>query len=312
MRRLVNIHTGQYKMENKDHLVQDLLIFKAFQNGYFSGDTVFYLPYKEITGYPLLDSGFHGATAQFALYLEQLHTQGSEEWMLASYYAGLNDSVFHLIQESPIKYPEMLATYQDYVKGLMWDGYSIELAAYAGGWVPTGKLGILGNHPSVGFQMGVRAKKGWGVFLNMNQRFNNLPDSISFSFNDTLRSTNRYIGGYYGLDLAKNIIATPKHEMCIVAGAALDGFNTTHDIAEEKRYVETFVNSLNINLGLKYRFIVRQSVFTEFQLRYNFINYTKNVTGDLSGNAITFSIGFGFMTGGKMRMDMLKHLEYEF
>jgi len=310
---LMSIYDNTLDINKLDNIIQNLLIYKAIINDYRIKDSVFYLPYRYVTGYPEIAKSYNDETKLFARKIYNDLNEDSEAKLLTEYYTNNFDSLFIKIQDDNYKDSRLHKEYNKYANKVIKDSFSIKFGLYSGIWIPNDELSKIGNHLNTGFQMGLRGLSGWGLNLNMCQRFQDFPDSIELNFNDTSRNTLRYMGGFYGIDISRNLLTTVKSEIDLIAGVALDGFNSTYDIPEEKRYIETTVNSVNFNFGIAYRFIIKQQYFTEIHFRYNIINYdSKTANTDLSGNAITLNINLGILSGGKQRMDILHLLDYKF
>jgi len=294
-------------------MIENMLIYKAVRDGYVASDTVYYLPYRFITGYPKLANGFHYSSRRYAKMIISAMHRPSDKRILADFYANENDSVLIRIQDKKIAGSYLYDEYQKYVSQIIKDSFSIKFGVITGLWKPTDNLTVVGDHISAGFMMGVRGLGGWSVDLNMMQRFQDMPDSINLYFNDTSNYfTDKYIGGFYGIDISRTIFANLKNEFDISLGVAIDGFNSTYDLPDNQSFLETSIHSFNFNAGCAYRFILQQSYFAEFQLRYNFLNYHNKNGADLSGNAITLNLYIGFLSGGRTRQDILRSLNYKF
>lgn len=309
---LYNIYTNQFEPISSQNIIENLIVYRAVENGFINNDTVNHLPYRSKDSYPLLAENYNDATKEFAKQLSAKKGDDIETNLLLVYYSGNYDSIFHLIQQSLPKSSFLHKQYTDYIAQTIHQSHCIRLGLSIGNWYPNGELAILGEHPYAGIQMGVENYYGWGFYLTMEQRFGNLPDSLPFLFDSELHYTNRYIGGYYGLNISKDLFSKINHKIAVIAGIALDGFNTTFDLVEQNKYLETNIYSLNLNLGITYKYMMFQTLYTEVKAMYHMVNYNSETDLDLSGNVFTIGLGIGINSGRNERMNIMKHLDFKF
>jgi len=171
--------------------------------------------------------------------------------------------------------------------------YNVNL--YAGVWMPTGNAKLLGNHPFVGFQTGVRFKK-MTYNLNMGIKFLNSENEYQFQIDGIIDTSTYFFGGYLGADIERAIIKTERYQFDLLSGIAYDGFNVINSDTNDDNPdndISRSLNSLNINFGLGYKHYFNRNGYIGVQGRYNFVNYNNSGGTDLSGNTITITFLFG-------------------
>ena len=170
------------------------------------------------------------------------------------------------------------------------------LHVLAGVWMPNGNLSLLGPHPSVGLQFGVRNKMN-EFDLTWNFRFlPPTPQIYTVLRHDTLYNSNYYDGGYIGFDYTRYVVHKTKFEAGFIGGIGYDyfdafngisGHNTGHD------YQPYNIGSLDINFGLHLKYFIGKGPSIGIQAKYHCINYVNQGGTDLSGNAVSIDLSFG-------------------
>ena len=169
----------------------------------------------------------------------------------------------------------------------------IHFAFITGIWMPLGKLNTLGLHPEIGLQGGWKTGK-MNYDFTLMFRFIKTPNYY-FAYRketNTFEQTNRFVGGYMGFDVGRDILVKKRHELQVVGGIAWDFI----EVLEENKKLNLKAvesNSYNINAGLAYRFYIKDNFYLGLKAKYNVVDYTLNKVIDLKGHAVTvhFSIG---------------------
>ena len=172
------------------------------------------------------------------------------------------------------------------------------ISALTGIWIPTGNLALLGNHPMIGFQMGMRKSK-MTYNITMEIKFLKSENDYFVLSEGHTDTTNYFFGGYIGLDIEREIYKYKKSQIDFLGGVAFDGFDAlksnTYDNNPDNNESHS-INSLNLNLGVGYKYFIKRDWYVAIQGKYNFVNYKNNGGTDFSGNSITITI----LTGGFM------------
>jgi len=192
-----------------------------------------------------------------------------------------------------------------------------QLAMRAGVFAPQGNLSILGPHFYLGGSVGWRFNK-FMFDLTMDFRMDNAPNYYTVSFQDTLHQTSTYHnGGCWGLNTEYQLYKNKKHEVDLLAGVGYDAFVSAFNTRDT-----VIFESFNFNIGFGYKIFLRhfkkatyqvqyisrhskrpsmmeidcaeRYSYLAFQVKYNLLNYTNPGGTDLSGNAFTVGIVYGF------------------
>jgi hypothetical protein len=163
-----------------------------------------------------------------------------------------------------------------------------------GTWMPTGYLGTLGIHPTVGYAFGIRKKRNEYDFVGIGRLVNSTAQNYSILRNDTVYTRNYFGGGYIGVEFTRYLVHTIKCDFGPTIGVGYDEF----DIASE---TDTKYNSLtpaeimtlNLNTGLRFKYFYHKALFAGLVLKYNFIHFENKGGTNLRGNAFTIDISYG-------------------
>ena len=85
-----------------------------------------------------------------------------------------------------------------------------------------------------------------------------------------------------------------KHELDLIGGIGYDGFDAITDMKTKySDKASVTLNTLNLNLGLGYRFYISSTTYIGLQGKYNFVNFLNHNGTNLSGNTMEFYILIG-------------------
>ena len=191
---------------------------------------------------------------------------------------------------------------------LALSNFDLHSSIFTGIWLPTGSAKLLGNHPLFGFQVGFYHKK---MTYNLTADFKWMASRNEYQVlrDANLETTKNFFGGYFGLDLSRELARFKKHQIDILAGIGFDGFDalesTTGSSAAGGENGRS-INSLNINTGLGYKYFFKNKAYIGLQGKYNFVNYKNTGGTDLSGNNITISLLLGGFLNLKDNMSRQK------
>ncbi len=164
----------------------------------------------------------------------------------------------------------------------------------SGIWIPTGNAKVLGNHPTFGIGFGMRNKKMIYAIV-MNFGFRNSPNEYTFELNDSIRKTNHFFGGLFGLQAERELFSSNNKVLSVLGGIAYDGFDAIDTNTEDKRTDNDdskSINSLNINIGLGYFYHFKAGTCLGINAKYNIVNYKNPGGTNLSGNTIQINFVF--------------------
>lgn len=180
-------------------------------------------------------------------------------------------------------------------------------ALLSGVWVPMDNAKLLGTHPTIGFKVGLKRNKFLfdAVFSFRVGPSGNMYQVVQ---NDSLVSTDYFLGGYIGGEFGYELFKTRHSELDVVVGLAYDGFDAIKsDPDDDTKYVG--FDSFNFNYGLAYRFYYNHFSYLGLDGKYNLVNY-KNVGGtNLAGNTVSVTVSWGF-TGASTSPYIFKQLGF--
>jgi hypothetical protein len=123
--------------------------------------------------------------------------------------------------------------------------------------------------------------------------------------------TNHFFGGYFGADVERTLLRLPKHQFDFLGGIGLDGFDTIETEGQNSGTDDgKSINSLNVNLGLGYKYFYNKTGFLGLDAKYNMVNYRNTGGTDLSGNTVTLGLTLGFLWN-ESKQAALKSLRYK-
>lgn len=227
------------------------------------------------------------------------HEAGTSERLLCEFYCNGPDSFYSLIQKSDCDSSTICKEYNRELKRYLYKP-ELNLALTTGVWLPTGGIKKLGVHPTIGVQLGSKYRR-----LNIDA-------TLSFKFlksktpylatrvksNDSTELTDKFFGGYFGLDLGYDILRKRANELQILAGIGIDGFDALELVDEDKstELKAESASSYNLNFGLSYRYYINSWSYIGLQAKYNIVDYTSNGVVNFTGNPITITVTIGSLS----------------
>ena len=168
----------------------------------------------------------------------------------------------------------------------------VHASVNAGTWTPLDRMSTLGPKVEFGFSLGVRKNRLGADFLGIFRAMSAKED-YRVKVDNTIRSTGHYFGAYFGLEGTFEFLRVGQYASELLVGIGYDGFDA---FAENDDYQKS-INSLNLNVGLAGRFYTTEtkSYYLGYQIRYNLVKYGTGGGTDLSGDAISFNLVFGFL-----------------
>jgi len=222
-------------------------------------------------------------------------------------YAGNVDSLFIKLQAPEFEDTRLREYYERKRESTlrMSEGY---WSLFSGYWTPQGENRILGNHPVLGAQFGIK-RKGFLYGLVAQFGFLNTSRPYAVRYEGEIVETKHYFGGFLGFEGGKELWRKHRHEFDVLAGLGWDGFDA---IESDKNRKAKSINSLNVNLGLGYRqfFKPYSTHYLSLEGRYNFVNYATHGGSDLSGNTITLRLIYGQL-GNARKNNRLRTFDYK-
>lgn len=253
----------------------------------------FFDSYVTYFGYIPPGEAFDKYTLKTAYQLKTKYEPESIEYLFCEFYGGESDSIFTKLQSENYVNSSLSKEYNKELSKWVNKG-EFHMALVMGVWIPTGELKPIGVHPEVGFQMGAKHRK-MNYDFTLSIRFLNSPNQYYArkpKESDSLMLTDHFLGGYIGLDVGRDIFSRKGHEIQISGGIAMDGFDA-FKADKDKDLEGASTWSYNFNIGMAYRFYIKNSFYIGIRTKYNIVDYTLNNVVDFTGNPVTvqFSIG---------------------
>ncbi|HNP20624.1 MAG TPA: hypothetical protein PKM63_20490 [Panacibacter sp.] len=196
------------------------------------------------------------------------------------------------IKKNSSQYPELMALLkkqEDIRQKEVRGTYGL----MTGAWIPTGNLALLGVHPSVGGQFGIR-NQHHEFDLTLQFRFAKSKDTYTVKRNGSYYDRDAYFGGYIGLDYSYYFFSKAKFEAGFAGGLAYDGFDISGSQNDYEYLKPLSIGSFNANGGLRMNVYVNRDLYIGLQGKYHWINYANPGGTNLNGDAITIDLIFGF------------------
>lgn len=242
---------------------------------------------------PQTSNTFDNFTKELALKLKQKKTNSELINLFLDLYSNNFDKIFLRLQDTSLIKSELRRTYYREINREL-NKPEGHFSIYTGAWIPTGNISIVGNHPIIGFQGGMKNKKGIMFDVAMEFKFGKSPNTYIVEKNDSLFSTTHFFGSFFGAELGYELINYKSHELDILGGLGWDGFDALEiGKTNDPNRITKSINALNLNLGFGYRKYLKNKSYIGIETRYNFINYQNNNGTDLSGNTLTLRLKYG-------------------
>lgn len=222
--------------------------------------------------------------------------ESSTEAFLASFYASPSPNVHSMLSEERYSNTKVRYLYDFKVQSIE-NTTKLHSGLFGGTWSPTGELNVLGTHPNLGFFIGGKKKK-LTYDLTLSFKFLNVKDGYEArrdGASSPLENTKHFFGGYFGVDFGREITRWGNNELQLLAGIGLDGFDALKE-DEDAGIDGASVLTYNFNIGMGYKYNLSYREYLGLQLKYNVADYSLNSVVDYSGNAVTFSLIWGFYT----------------
>ncbi len=186
---------------------------------------------------------------------------------------------------------------------------SINVAIPMGAWIPLGNLKTVGSHPYLGMRIGMKYRKLFAG-VEFGFKFIKSPNTYQVYENDSLYDTDHFFGANLGLELGYELFFIKNNHFDLIGGVAFDGFTALKvDYPGTDDDLTKSINSLNLNIGVGYKYFLNPYNYIGVEWKYNFVDYNNPKGTNLSGNAITINLIYcGF--GKKYDPITLKELDY--
>ena len=177
-----------------------------------------------------------------------------------------------------------------------------------GVWIPHGNLDLLGTHPFFGYRLGMKYQK-ITTDLTLGFKFGKSPNAYQVYKDNKIWDTDYFAGIYFGLDAGFELFRLGKNSIDIIGGVAYENINTLDEKNEDccsccsnnNNKISHNLNSLNLNIGLGYKFHFKKIRYNQRYLgidfKYNFVNFKNPHGTNLDGNTYTVNLILGNFIG---------------
>ena len=250
-----------------------------------SNSKLVYERYKIPFGYIPLNSQFDDLTVIWANSMLESRTLQPIEKAFCLLYSNQSDVFWRLLKNQEIAGSKLQTVYQEQTRKANRLGET-NIGFMSGVMIPSGNLlEYIGVKPQFGIQFGYKVNKVQ-YDLSILIRSGSSRKEYLIIYQGEPKTTDHYLGGYLGLDLAYELSRKKRNEFGIVGGIAYDGFDVVAGDTE-KDIKGKSINSLNLNFGLGYRFCGKRFNYLGIQTKYNFVNYKNSGGTNFGGNYIS-------------------------
>jgi len=270
-----------------------------------------YNNYKAYFGYVPLRGDYDKFTQSVASELLERIFYDPAELLFAELYANVLPDAAKTLQKDTTYLNTSLRGY--YYKRV--DKYlkqpEVHIGFYTGMWIPFENAAWLGNHPLIGFQIGLRSRK-MIYNLSLDLKFLKSKNEYTILRDGYTETTSTYAGIYFGADIEREVFNFGKNTINLLGGIGYDGFdsvkvNTEDDNPDNDK--SHMISSMNTNFGLGYRHIFKNKNYIGLQGKYHFVNYDNAGGTNFAGNCVTISVSLGGFVNEKKSYN-LNELRY--
>lgn len=238
--------------------------------------------------------------------LEKGISKNEMEIDILRFYAGQSDVFLSKLKKEKYKdTPIQLSYTKALAKLKYYEG--LYFAVYGGTWVPTNNLSRLGVHPEIGIKVGYFVNR-FSFDLLFGLRFLDAPEDYRVLKNDSIYESDQHTGIQVGGQMSYTLIKGIKNQFDVTSGLAYDQINMISG-DQEAGIDPVTIRSLNINIGLEYRYYYNIKNYFALNCSYNFLSYENNINDNLFGNAVSLRLIWGF-TEGHTRKNALQRMGY--
>lgn len=254
----------------------------------------------------------------YALADSNLNSQrgNSNEYLLSSFLSSKNgstDSLFLTLQSTGHRNTPLGIAYNNYASAVLSSGGQYA-SVLIGGWVPAGKRRHVGDHPDIGFSLGMFGNRHFAE-LEFSAAVGKSKRAYQVRKDDSLVTTSDFTAWRVLGLLGRQVQRKAKSEFGILFGVGVQGFTAIYagDTDKEKARI---LHSVVGVAGMQYKCYLRKYSDSYFALQARWEMSKINTDGgtDLTGSAFVLRLAFGFAWFGEKsgRNDELKLLQYQY
>ena len=221
--------------------------------------------------------------------LETKELSSVERFFLRIYANDVDQTLYQMLDLDELDETRIKELYLQEKKS----GY-LHSAWMLGIWLPQGHLHILGVHPYLGYRLG-RKYPRLTVDLSVGAKFVNSSNTYQVYERDMIWNTNYFLGWYAGVDAGYELFRLWNNSIDLIGGIAWDGIKTLNEKSEvcKNEMITKNLHSLNLNIGLGYKFHFKNRRYLGIDVKYNFVNFKNPHGTNLGGNTYTVNLIVG-------------------
>ncbi|AEV32075.1 hypothetical protein Oweho_1068 [Owenweeksia hongkongensis DSM 17368] len=305
-RILFDIANDRFHEDKYGNLLQIMLTCKSTQ------DYIETYKYEGLYVHPSQSSmlkanlEYHNFTGSYSTRLLQDGTERKKiERDILTFFSGNPESLITGLKQEQYE-GKLQENYNQMIADLTYDsGYFLTL--YGGMWSPTENLSKLGNKPELGFTLGGFEGR-YGAELLLGFRFVNSPVNYSIRDKDSVYQDNHFTSVTIGVQGYYSILKNLRNDLSLTTGVGYDEI-TIVPTDEGDNVDNVSTGTLNVNFGFQYRYYFDYKDYLGVDVRYSFLDFSNHIDNELSGNAISLRLLYGF-TSSDRKKQQLKLLGY--
>ncbi len=240
--------------------------------------------------YHAMHPDYNDYTAQMAQQLKEYNDLGPEERFFVRFYSHDFEGAWQMLANDSLEGTRIDSLYRQHTE-VELHRQRLHLGFYFGMWRPEGNLDVLGLSPQIGLMVeGNRQALLYG--LHMKMAFGAPRQSYEVVVDGQTYQTRNMMQFYIGLVAGIDLLNSEANSLFLAPGLGYDGIDPFSQ-ADRDAGISKTLHSLNANASIIYhRRLDTRNIITVL-LRYNLVNYRNRGGTDLSGNVITFGVGYG-------------------
>ncbi len=247
-------------------------------------------------------------TKAWSTQLMQSFSPGMEEYGLGQFYGTNSNLLFPAIQRGEYAGTRLSKKYLEALDQVVHLPEA-HLAVSVGAWVPTGELDVLGVHPELGFQLGLKDRK-MNFDFSLDMRFGSSaePYPARRKSSDTLETTSHFFGGHIGINVGRDVFRRGASELQAIAGIGYDVFDTFNSPPNSE--VESgSAGSFDLSTGVGYRYYFTSWRYVGLEAVYHWVDYARSHSVDLQGRPFVVRLVYGSV-GTVPKKQQIAYLQY--
>ena len=267
------------------------------------------IPEAELVKKSAIMADYMNFTKAWSSQLMQSFSPGMEEFGLAQFYGPNADLLFPAIQRGEYAGSKLSRKYYEALDRVVHLPEA-HLAFSLGAWVPTGELGVLGVHPELGFKLGSKYRR-MNYDLALGLRFGSSAESYLArrTNSDTLETTSHFFGGYFGIDVGRDVLSFGPNEFQVLAGIGYDGFDTFSSMSNSELESGT-AGSFYLSMGMGYRRYLNSWNYLGIEAIYHWVDYARSHSVDLKGRPFVIRLVYGSLASNPKK-EHIGYMQYK-